>query len=92
MRVKFLCACLHPDKLEYIEPDQVENAILCLQNLQTLSKKVQPNPVIQDGRAHEVFLEAAKRASGNVKKASTLQVAPANHELVEYRARAVPLD
>ena len=56
---------------EYIEPDQVDNAILCLQKLRTLSKKVQPNPLIQDGRAHEVFLEAAKRASGDAKRART---------------------
>ena len=55
----------HIHKLEYIEPDQVDNAILCLQKLRMLSKKVQPNPLIQDGRAHEVFLEAAKRASGD---------------------------
>ena len=70
----------HIHKLEYIEPDQVDNAILCLQKLRMLSKKVQPNPLIQDGRAHEVFLEAAKRASGDAKRARTLQVAPTDQE------------
>ena len=59
------------EKLEYIEPDRVAKAIICLQKLRTLSKKVQPNPVIRDGRAHEVFLEAAKRASGDAKRART---------------------
>ena len=82
----------HIHKLEYIEPEQVDNAILCLQKLRTLSKKVQPNSLIQDGRAHEVFLEAKKRASGDAKRARTLQVAPTDQELAEYRARAVPLD
>ena len=55
------------------------------------AKKVQPNPLIQDDRAHEVFLEAAKRASGDAKRARTLQVAPTDQELAEYRACAVPL-
>ena len=82
----------HIHKLEYIEPEQVDNAILCLQKLRTLSKKVQPNSLIQDGRAHEVFLEARKRASGDAKRARTLQVAPTDQELAEYRERAVPLD
>ena len=81
----------HIHKLEYIEPEQVDSAILCLQKLRTLSKKVQPNSLMQNGRAHEVFLEAKKRASGDAKRARTLQVAPTDQELAEYRACAVPL-
>ena len=38
----------HIHKLEYIEPDQVENAIACLRKLRTLSKGVQP--VALEGR------------------------------------------
>ena len=45
----------HIHKLENIDPDRFDSAILCL----------------QDGRAHEVFLEAAKRASGDAKRART---------------------
>ena len=79
----------HIHKLEYIEPDQVDNAIICLRKLRTLSKKVQPVPLIKDKRAHAVFLEAAKRASGDTKRARTLQVAPTDEELEEYHRRAV---
>ena len=46
-------------------------------------------PLIKDKRAHVVFLEAAKRASGDTKRARTLQVAPTDQELEEYHARAV---
>ena len=32
--------CLHNHKLEYIEPDQVAQAVLCMQKLRRLSKGV----------------------------------------------------
>ena len=79
----------HIHKLEYIEPDQVENAIECLRKLRMLSKRVQPVPVVKEKRPHDVFLEAAKRAPQEAKRARTLQVAPTDQELEEYNA---PLD
>ena len=83
---------LHIHKLEYIEPDQVSNAITCLRKLRTLSKRVQPVPVVKEKRAQAVFLEAAKRAPEEAKKARTFQVAPTDQELEEYHARVVPQD
>ena len=86
----------HIHKLEYIEPDQVENAIECLRKLRMLSKRLQPVPVAGRysdmplaKRPHAVFLEAAKRAPQEAKRARTLQVAPTDQELEEYNA---PLD
>ena len=70
----------HIHKLELIEPDQVDNAIQCLQKLRTLSKRVQPVPVNKEKRAQAVFLEAAKQAPQEPKKARTLQVAPTDQE------------
>ena len=49
------CDTKSATKLENIDPDRFDSTILCL----------------QDGRAHEVFLEAAKRASGDAKRART---------------------
>ena len=82
----------HIHKLECIEPDQVENAIACLRKLRTLSKKVQPVALVKEKRAHAVFLEAAKRAPVEAKKARTLKEAPTDQELEEYHASAAPLD
>ena len=95
----------HIHKLELIEPDQVDNAIQCLPKLRTLSKRVQPVPVnwkpshlprmpslAKEKRARAVFLEAAKQAPQEPKKARTLQVAPTDQELEEYHARVVPQD
>ena len=82
----------HIHKLELIEPDQVDNAIQCLQKLRTLSKRVQPVPVNKEKRAQAVFLAAAKQAPQEPKKARTLQVAPTDQELEEYHARVVPRD
>ena len=83
---------LHIHKMEYIESDQIENAIECLRKLRMLSKRVQPVPVVKEKRPHDVFLEAAKRAPQEAKRARTLQVAPTDQELEEYHARAAPLD
>ena len=66
----------HIHKLELIEPDQVDNAIQCLQKLRTLSKRVQPVPVNKEKRAQAVFLAAAKQAPQEPKKARTLQAVP----------------
>ena len=82
----------HIHKLQLIEPDQVDNAIQCLPKLRTLSKRVQPVPVNKEKRAQAVFLEAAKQAPQEPKKARTLQVAPTDQELEEYHARVVPQD
>ena len=49
------CDIKSATKLENIDPDRFDSTILCL----------------QDGRAPEVFLEAAKRASGDAKRART---------------------
>ena len=79
----------HIHKLECIEPDQVENAIACLRKLRTLSKRVQPVALEgrKEKRAHKLFLEAAKRAPVEAKKARTLKEAPTDQELEEYHAK-----
>ena len=69
-------------RLEIIEPDQVENAVVCLQKLHRLSKKV--HQTSSEKRSHSFDLEsAAKTSPSDTKKARTLQAAPTDSSLPE---------
>ena len=63
----------HIHKLEHIEPDQVDNAVLCMQKLRKLCKSIKPTST--DKRSHSVSV-CSTEASGVSKKAETLHVMP----------------
>jgi hypothetical protein len=69
---------LHIHKLEYIEPEQVAHAVLCMQKLRRLSKGVRS--VSTEKRSHSVALGSAP---SDIKKARTLQAAPTEASLPE---------
>ena len=70
---------LHIHKLEYIEPDQVNEAVLCMQKLRKLSKGV--HTVSTDKRSHSVALGHEGMSPCNTKKARTLQAVPTGGSL-----------
>ena len=70
---------LHVHKLEYIELEQVNDAIKCLQKLRKLSKRIHPES--SDKRSHAVFLCGSGKTPGDTKKARTLQAVPTEASL-----------
>ena len=62
---------LHIHKLEYIEPDQVKNAVVCMQKLRELSKRVRA--VSSEKRSRGLALDSAGHSPCDIKKARTLQ-------------------
>ena len=61
---------LHIHKLEYVEPQQVKEAVLCTQKLRRLSKGV--HTVSTDKRSHSVALVREGMSQCTTKKARTL--------------------
>ena len=55
---------LHIHKLEYIEPDQIEQAILCLRKLRTLCKQIHPE--VQEKRSHAVAMPDSWAATTSI--------------------------
>ena len=70
---------LHIHKMEYIEPDQVQQAVLCMQKLRKLSKRV--HTVSTDKRSHSVAMEYEGRSPCDTKKARILQATPTEASL-----------
>ena len=64
----------HIHKLEYIEQDQVNHAITCMQRLRRLNKQI--HPAGTEKRSHNLTLTAT-----GIKKARTLQSVPTNTSL-----------
>ena len=64
----------HIHKLEYIEPDQVNDAIICMKRLRTLNRQIRP--VSTEKRSHNLTLHAS-----DTKKARTLSRAPTDVSL-----------
>ena len=64
----------HIHKLEYIEQDQVNHAITCMQRLRRLNKQI--HPAGKEKRSHNLTLTAT-----GIKKARTLQSVPTNTSL-----------
>ena len=64
----------HIHKLEYIEQDQVNHAITCMQRLRRLNKQI--HPAGKEKRSHDLTLTAT-----GIKKARTLQSVPTNTSL-----------
>ena len=77
---------LHIHKLEYVEPNQVNEAIRCMQKLRTLSKGVHTK--CTDKRSHSVALNHEGRSPLTVKKARTLQASPTDSSLPGERGGA----
>ena len=69
----------HIHKLEYIEPEQVNQAVLSMQKLRTLSKRVRS--VSTDKRTHSHALDSEDLSPTKMKKARTLQAAPTDASL-----------
>ena len=66
---------LHVHKLEYIEPDQVNDAVQCIRKLRTLSRSV--HSVSTEKRSHSMLLGSPGTPSPrDAKRAKTLQRAP----------------
>ena len=72
---------LHIHKLEYIEPEQVKEAVLCMQKLRRLSKGV--HTVSTEKRSHSVALVNEGMSPCTTKKARTLQAVPTEASLPE---------
>ena len=72
---------LHIHKLEYIEPEQVNEAVLCMQKLRRLSKGV--HTVSTEKRSHSVALGQEGMPPCSTKKARTLQAVPTEASLPE---------
>ena len=72
-------------KLEYIEADQMKNAVCCMQRLRRLSSRVRSSSFVK--RSHSVDLESSESAPApsSMKKARTLQAAPTAGSLPEAR-------
>ena len=68
-------------KLEYIERDQVQGAVLCMQKLRKLSKGV--HTVSTEKRSHSVASEREGMSPCTTKKARTLQAVPTEASLPE---------
>ena len=72
---------LHIHKLEYIEPEQVKEAVVRTQKLRKLSKGV--HTVSTEKRSHSVALEHEGMSPCTTKKARTLQAVPTEASLPE---------
>ena len=72
---------LHIHKLEYVEPNQVNDAIKCMQKLRRLSRGVHTKST--EKRSHSVALEHEGRSPNTTKKARTLQTVPTDASLLE---------
>jgi hypothetical protein len=66
----------HIYKLEYIEPDQVEDATICFQKLRKFCKKIRPTSL--EKRSHVMVLNAETLGA---KKARTLRAIPTGASL-----------
>ena len=64
----------HIHKLEYIEPEQVNQAVLCMRKLRTLSKRVRS--LSTDKRTHSHALGSDDLSPAKLKKARCLQASP----------------
>ena len=72
---------LYIHKLEYVEPEQVKEAVLRMQKLRRLSKGV--HTVSTEKRSHSIPLAHEGRSPCTTKKARTLQAAPTEASLPE---------
>ena len=72
---------LHIHKLEYVEPDQVTNAVHCIRKLRTLCKQVRPET--QEKRSHAVAMADSWAATEAIKKARILHQVPTDASLGE---------
>ena len=72
---------LHSHKLEIIEPEQVKEAVLCMQKLCRLSKGV--HTVSTEKRSHSVALVNEGMSPCNTQKARTQQAVPTEASLPE---------
>ena len=72
---------LHIHKLEYIEPEQVKEAVLCMQRLRRLSKGV--HTVSTEKRSHSATLVNEAMPPCTTKKARTLHAVPTEASLPE---------
>ena len=72
---------LHIHKLEYVEPDQVEQAVLCMQKLRRLSKRVKTTST--EKRSHSIALGSMGQSPSDTKKARTLHATPTEASLPE---------
>ena len=70
---------LHIHKLEYVEPDHVQNAILCMRKLRTLCQQLRP--ATQEKRSHAVAMHDSWAATEGIKKARTLHLVPTDASL-----------
>ena len=70
---------LHNHKLQYIEPDQVNDAVVCMQKLRELSKRVRS--VSSEKRSRGLALDSAGHSPCDIKKARTLQQTPTDASL-----------
>ena len=71
----------HVHKLEAIEPDQVKEAVLCMQKLRRLSKRMRSDS--SEKRSHSVALDSTGHSPSDTKKARTLQAVPTADSLSE---------
>ena len=69
-------------KLEYIEPDQVKQAVVCMQKLRRLCKGI-TTTMSTEKRSHSVALGFSGMSPCDIKKARTLQAAPTEASLPE---------
>ena len=72
---------LHIHKLEYVEPDLVESAVLCMRKLRMLCKQVRPET--QEKRSHAVAMADSWAAAEGIKKARQLHAVPTDASLGE---------
>ena len=70
---------LHIHKLEYIEPEQVQQAVVCMQKLRALSKRVRS--VSSEKRSHSLAFDSESPSPCDTKKARTLHSAPTEASL-----------
>ena len=70
---------LHIHKLEYVEPDQVADAIHCMRKLRTLCRQVRPGT--QEKRSHAVAMADSWAATEDIKKARILHAVPTDASL-----------
>ena len=68
-------------KLEYVEPDQVTDAVLCIRKLRVLGKQVRPET--QEKRSHAVAMADSWAATEDIKKARKLGQVPTDASLGE---------
>ena len=73
--------CFHIHKLDYFEPEQVRDVVLCMQKLRKLSTGI--HTVSKEKRSHSVALEHEGMSPCTTKKVRTLQVVPSGGSLPE---------